>query len=162
MGGWMVSVTAERFTLQVVTSQTFLCLSTTNVSPRHYAAMKRRHQHSSDKRKADWGCCHRRNKWAESLSQAMFLSPLTWLHDCAGTFMDWLIRRRQIKTKSSQTGSEARPWRVSRQKNKHFINNKTLLYLIFSLWFNLFSSTFFSRSTFFLLVKMGFVLMSWA
>lgn len=28
-------------------------------------------------------------------------------------------------------------------KNKHFINNKTLLYFIFLLWFNLFSSTFF-------------------
>lgn len=34
----------------------------------------------------------------------MFLSPLTWLHDCAGTFMDCLIQCWQIKTKSSQTG----------------------------------------------------------
>lgn len=34
----------------------------------------------------------------------MFLSPLTWLHDCAGTFMDCLIQCWQIKAKSSQTG----------------------------------------------------------
>lgn len=33
----------------------------------------------------------------------MFLSPLTWLHDCAGTFMDCLIQCWRIKTKSSQT-----------------------------------------------------------
>lgn len=34
----------------------------------------------------------------------MFLSPLMWLHDCAGTFMDCLIQCWRIKTKSRQTG----------------------------------------------------------
>lgn len=34
----------------------------------------------------------------------MFLSPLMWLHDCAGTFMYCLIQCSWIKTKSSQTG----------------------------------------------------------
>lgn len=111
--------------------------------------------------------CHCCNKCSKSLSQPMFLSPLTWLHDCAGTFMDCLIQCWQIKAKSSQ--NQFKPIRlwgsqlIVEQKSKHFINNKTLFYFILSPWFNLFPSTFFFfRRTFFLFVKMGFVLMSWA
>lgn len=87
---------------------------------------------------------HRGNKWTKSLSQPMFLSPITWLHDVAGTFMDPLSRSWWIKTKLSWTG-----WNLfcdeSHTKNKHFINNKALLYFIFSGWFNHFSLHFFSR-----------------
>lgn len=111
--------------------------------------------------------CHCCNKCGKSLSQPMFLSPLTWLHDCAGTFMDCLIQCWQIKAKSSQNRFKPlRRWvsqLIAEQKSKHFINNKTLFYFILSPWFNLFPSTiFFFQRTFFLLVKMGFVLMSWA
>lgn len=147
-------------------TSTFLCLPPSYIHSRYYPAINWKHQHSSNKPKADWGPCHRRNKWGKSLSLPMFLSPLTLLHVCAGTFMDCLIQCCRIKTKSWQTGlnplCDESPSILYTQKNKHFINNKTLLYFIFSLWSNLFSSTFFSRSAFFLLVKMGFVLMSWA
>lgn len=114
-----------------------------DISSRHYPAINKRHQHSSKKLKADWGPCHRRNKWGKSLSQPMFLSPLMWLHDCAGTFMDCLIQCWRIKTKSRQTGlkpicDESRHigrtlegWE-KQQKHKHFINNKTLPYFISS------------------------------
>lgn len=108
------------------------------------------------------GISRRGNKWTKSLSQPMFLSPITWLHDVAGTFMDPLSRSWWIKTKLRWTG-----WNPfcdeSHTKNKHFINNKTLLYFIFSGWFNHFSLRFFFfQSAFFLFAKMGFVLMSWA
>lgn len=71
----------------------------------------------------------------------MFLSPLMWLHDCAGTFMDCLIQCSWIKTKSSQTRLKllcdesqriVRTLKNKKQKHKHFINNKTLLYFISS------------------------------
>lgn len=91
--------------------------------------------------------CHCCNKCGKSLSQPMFLSPLTWLHDCAGTFMDCLIQCWQIKAKSSQNRFKPlRRWvsqLIAEQKSKHFINNKTLFYFILSPWFNLFPSTIF-------------------
>lgn len=85
-------------------TSTFPCLSPSYISSRYYPAINWKHQHSSNKPKADWGPCHRRNKWGKSLSLPMFLSPLTWLHVCAGTFMDCLIQCWRIKTKSWQTG----------------------------------------------------------
>lgn len=141
----------------------FCCLSTLR---RSFLAINKRHQHSRDKVTADWG-----NKWAESLSQAMFLSPLMRLQDCAGTFMDCLIQCGRIQTKSRQTalkllGDAAR--RKNTQKHKDFINNKTLpdfisppvsihsLQRVGSFFY------YFFWSAFFLPVKMGFVLMSWA
>lgn len=91
----------------------------------------------------------RGNKWTESLSHPMFLSPITWLHDVAGTFMDSLIQCWWIKTKLRWTGLNLfcdEPHAIpTAKKNKHFINNKTLLYFIFSGWFNHFSQHFFSR-----------------
>lgn len=102
----------------------------------HYPAINWRHQHSSNKPKADWGPCHRRNKWGKSLSQPMFLSPLTRLHDCAwGTFMDCLIQCWQIKTKSSQTGLKLSLWRVS----QHIVHQKTNILLTIKHCFILFS-----------------------
>lgn len=89
----------------------------------------------------------RGNKWTESLSRPMFLSPITWLHDVAGTFMDSLIQCWWIKTKLRWTGLNLvcdEPHAIpTARKNKHFINNKTLLYFIFSGWFNHFSQHFF-------------------
>lgn len=133
---------------------------------RHYPAIKWRHQHSSNQPKADRGSCHRRNKWGKSLSQAVFLSPLTRLHDCAGTFMDCLIRCGQIKTKSSQTSlnlvcdqTGCAPWT---QKTNILLTIKHC-FILFSCSDSIyFPQHFFFRTTFFLLVKMGFVLMSWA
>lgn len=93
--------------------------------------------------------------------------------------MDCLIQCWRIKTKSRQTGLKPlcdESQHIGRtleegegggggeqQKHKHFINNKTLPYFISSPdSIHSLQHFFFFWSAFFLPVKMGFVLMSWA